>query len=1048
MNPHELVLLSPYKFPAQYAMTLADEDMAAWLNGYTALWHPALLWQAKGPPRCEATYDHETPKAGHIYALPETPPTYLPEDWEERVRQAGALMFKTTADRETTLANLKAALIGENAPALGWKAGLDLSADELGPFFGLAWGQQMLASLSEAMEHENLLDQDSFWSDVQNAVALLAGIPYTPSPPPTPSEPDPQYYVGESPDGFDPSSSPLPPGEGLGVTADASDPSTFTANPATEEGAENPETPAPSTLTTGPSPTGSREEEGLHSPEGRGEKPDWREPLRTAAGRLLSAREVLYPVAIHLLDVSFLDETTMAMSWPAGFEFGVITNFIAATSTLEKMAEQEPKRFEQLQTAVQNDLAEVCGGSYVEREDPLLPLDSQLWNLRHGLDRAKELLGVDIRIYARKRFGFHPQMPLLLSSNGLVKALFLTFDENSAVPNYSNLVVSWPSPDGKQVDAFVRPPKYADSVETFFNLGHTWFKTTREDHTATIFLLHRDKPTAIWHRDLMELARLAPLLGEWTTFSRYLSAVMPGEYPSTMTADDFHFDFLSERVTAHSEEPVSVFPRHLRTRRRIDACWTYAALHRSLSGVRDTLDIDEPLRAIEKQAECTLTVPAELDELENRVAAALAERLQSRAEPNMPGYMILNPCGFARRAVLELDGGPTPLPIGGIVKACQIDGGKMRTVIEIPALGFAWLPREGPRGTPAMTTKFRGGDPQTNTIRNDFFEAEVDPASGGLKAIRDHKTRMNRLGQMLVFNPGSRMVAKEIKVTSTGPALGEIVTEGVLLGEQDQVLANFRQRLRLWVGRPLLEMRIEITPQQPPAGYGWHAYFGARFAWRDERAMLIRGFNGMGYITNHPRPQTPDYLDIRTPPISTTILTGGLSFHQKQGGRMVDVIMIPEGEKATVFELAIAFDRDVPAQTAWGYASPLAIVPTTKGPPHIGASGWLFHIDASNLLLTRMTPGRAEGRKAPGDAAEVEDAITARFLECANYSGLAEFRCVRDPQRATVLNAQGQFMVEANRSGDTVHLEVTPNDLVHVQVEFSVPQETKSEPEV
>ncbi len=996
MNTHELVLLSPYKFPAQYAMTLADEDMAAWLNGYTALWHPALIWQAKGPPRTEATYDHETPKANHIYALPETPPTYLPEDWEERVRQAGALVFKTNPDRATTLANLRASLTTENAPALGWKAGLDLPMEDLGPFFGLAWGHQMLASLSEAMEHENLLDQDLFWSDLQQAVALLAGLPYTPSAPPTPSEPAEQYYVGESPDGF---------------------------NPEPEDSADAEVSRTPMDGPAPPAPT------------------EWREPLRAAAGRLLSAREVLYPVAIHLLDVRFLDDSTMAMAEAAGFDLGVVTNFIAATSTLEKLAEQAPLRFASLKSSVQNDLAEVCGGSYVEREDPLLPLDSQLWSLRHGLDRAKELLGVDIRIYARKRFGFHPQMPLLLSSNGLTKALFLTFDENSAVPNYSNVVVSWPSPDGKQVDAFARQPKYADSVETYFNLGHSWFKTTREDHTATIFLLHRDKPTAIWHRDLMELARLAPLLGEWTTFSRYLSAVMPGEFPSTMTADDFHFDCLSERIAVHSDEPVSVFPRHLRTRRRIDACWTYAALNRALSGIRDTLNIDEALRAVEKQAETTLSVPAQLDDLEKRIAATLAERLQSRAEPNMPGYMILNPCGFARRAVLELDGGPTPLPIGGIIKACQIDGGKMRTVIEIPALGFAWLPREGPRGTPAMVTKFRCGDSQTNTIRNDFFEVEVDPQSGGLKAIRDHKTRVNRLGQMLVFNPGSRMVAKEIKVTSAGPALGEVVSEGVLLGEQDQVLANFRQRLRLWVGRPLLEMRIEIMPQQPPAGYGWHAYFGARFAWRDERAALVRGFNGMGYITNHPRPQSPDYLDIRTPPISTAILTGGLPFHQKQGGRMVDVIMVPEGEKATVFELGIAFDRDVPTQTAWGYASPLAVVPTTKGPPHIGASGWLFHIDASNLLLTRMTPGMMEGNlpSRDGKGAEPADAITARFLECANYSGLAEFRCVRDPQRATVLNAQGQFSVEANRSGDVVHLEVTPNDLVHVQVEFGVP---------
>ena len=46
MSAHELILLSPYRYPAQYALTLADEDMACWLNAYTALWHPALLWQA------------------------------------------------------------------------------------------------------------------------------------------------------------------------------------------------------------------------------------------------------------------------------------------------------------------------------------------------------------------------------------------------------------------------------------------------------------------------------------------------------------------------------------------------------------------------------------------------------------------------------------------------------------------------------------------------------------------------------------------------------------------------------------------------------------------------------------------------------------------------------------------------------------------------------------------------------------------------------------------------------------------------------------------
>ena len=141
-----------------------------------------------------------------------------------------------------------------------------------------------------------------------------------------------------------------------------------------------------------------------------------------------------------------------------------------------------------------------------------------------------------------------------------------------------------------------------------------------------------------------------------------------------------------------------------------------------------------------------------------------------------------------------------------------------------------------------------------------------------------------------------------------------------------------------------------------------------------------------------------------------------------------------EGETATVFDFGIALDREQPVQTALGYASPLAVVPTTKGPPHIGAAGWLFHIDASNLLLTRMTPGTLE--TGVDESTTPRDAVTARFFECAGYSGLAEFRCVRDPQRAVVLDGRGQFLLEANRNGDAVNLEVTPNDLVHVQVEF------------
>src|SRR5215510_10826417 len=166
MAAHELILLSPYRFPGANPLTLAPEDMACWLNGHALLWHPAVVWQAQGPPRVDSTYDHESPKAGCIYAVPETPPTYLPDDWLDRVRNAGALAFTVTSDRGASLENLRKALLAEGAAPLGCKAALELPADKLGPFFGLGYGHLLQATLAEAMEHENLLDSASFWEEV------------------------------------------------------------------------------------------------------------------------------------------------------------------------------------------------------------------------------------------------------------------------------------------------------------------------------------------------------------------------------------------------------------------------------------------------------------------------------------------------------------------------------------------------------------------------------------------------------------------------------------------------------------------------------------------------------------------------------------------------------------------------------------------------------------------------------------------------------------------------------------------------------------------
>ena len=175
MSARELILLSPYRLPTHTTLYLADDDVAAFLNGYSALWHPALLAGAAGPPRVGSPYDYMSNSSeGHIYAVPESPPLMLSEDWEQRVGTAGALLFKAAPDRAATFANLMTALrsLGDAAPSAKL---LDLDVERLAPFLGVGFGYLQMEGLFEAMSHDNVLDGQAFWQDVSQAVEALSG---------------------------------------------------------------------------------------------------------------------------------------------------------------------------------------------------------------------------------------------------------------------------------------------------------------------------------------------------------------------------------------------------------------------------------------------------------------------------------------------------------------------------------------------------------------------------------------------------------------------------------------------------------------------------------------------------------------------------------------------------------------------------------------------------------------------------------------------------------------------------------------------------------
>ena len=953
MSERRLLLLSPYRLPTHHQILLNEDEMAAWLNGYMVLWHPAVLLGAREAPKVDSPYDHEMPNAGQVFAVAESPPLFQPDDWPYRVQSAGSVRFTATADRAGTLANLRAAVeesassdVEEGRQSFGTpeiRTLLDLPIEKVRPFFGLGFGYLMIESLFDAMEHEHLLAVEDFWNDIQQAIAAL-------------------------------------------LRSDGSD--------------------------------------------------ETQQHLKSAAGRLLSAREVLYPIAVHVLDIVALDGNRLDLPLPGSFGQGLPLNIIATGQTLEKLAAEHPEQRdrikEKLNAEIQPPVLEIVGGHYREREDALLPIESQLWNFNKATAIGKQTLGVEIEVYGRKRTALHPQTPQFLHFCGLRHALMLNFD-NAVLPNHRATVVNWSAPNGKSIDAFTRMPLKAHQAQTFFNLVYSLHQSITQDTAPTLALIHEGEADSPVYDDWLALSMLAPVLGQWTTFARYFGDALAGEYVGAASPDDFFADYLEERINNHRTDPVSAFARQARIRRRIDSAWALAAIHRGLAvptvedraAVRRLGELEDVLETegLDGIADTTAPAAVELESLERSWAEKLASRLQSRAAENQPGYLLLNPCSFPRRVALELDPVDGPFPIDGPVKAAQFDADKLRIVVEVPGLGFAWIPRTGRAGASLPKARLRLAE--EFIVRNEFFEAEIDPATGGLRSLRDLRTRAPRVGQQLVYNPGSKMEARNVKVTVNGSALGEIVSEGVILNDQNEELATFRQRFRAWMSRPMLDLRIEIEPKHAPTGYPWHAYFGSRFAWRDDRAALMRGVNGSSNQTTHTRPLSPDYLDIHVGRQSTLIFPGGLPFHQRHGTRMLDVILIPEKEAGRVFDIGLALDRDNPMQTALGFASPLAVVPTSKGPPHIGPSGWLFHVDTPNLLMTLLKPV-GEGRS-----------LEAHFLETTGFSGTAEFRCARNPSSAAILDGEGTPAIDLPVSGDALRIDFSANDLLNVRVDFS-----------
>ena len=785
--------------------------------------------------------------------------------------------------------------------------------------------------------------------------------------------------------------------------------------------------------------------------------------LKVCFELLTEARERFYPTDCYLLDLCLLIPRLADQHLSDTLLTLKPMSVMVTPQDLEEISRDHADQLRLLKEAWLRKSVAIVGGEFREGPSTLLPLKSLLWQLEAGRELYQKHLGRKPTIWGRRRYGLMPPWPQLLHRNGYIGAMHVALDDGF-YPDQEFSKIRWEGTAGQAIDAISRIPLAADSANSYLRFPVRLSESMDNDSVAAVLFARWPEIKSPWFEDLRRMQNYSPVLGRFVTLEDYFEHTDSASRLSSYDPNEYLSPYFVQSVARQEADPLGRYVKQFQNRQRFDsAAWcagmTAAFRQQPLRG--------EELRTVERAIEegATEGTPEQAAAAETQLAGfeqAAGQRLGeliTSGGGTQPGLLLVNTLGFPRLAVVDLSQHLSQPPvIGGAIKFVQWDERCKTATVEFPGSGFVWLPQSaGGASTPTPVAPLA----EPNLLRNDFFEVLLSESSGGLRQLKNYGRSPNRLSQQLGYRfPRERKIispdpeqpdtksyygemrATSSTVTSTGPTLGEIVTEGNLVDQtNNQKLATFKQTFRVWRGRPVLEIEIEIDPIKMPDGDPWTNYIGARFAWNSSIAALTRSVLG-GAQTDwkDERLESPLYLEIADENQRTTILTHGLPFHRKTGERMLDSIMLVSGETQRKFRFTIAVDQPYPMQAALDALTPITVIPTAKGPPRSGNSGWFFHLSGRNVQIVQLL----ELMENPVELTDAWDPLAAqptptgqglalRLLETEGRPVRVTLQCYRTPQSARQRDFQGRTITDLTIHGDTIQIDMVAHEVADIE---------------
>lgn len=1007
----ELVILIPSHSLEDFPSDLPEEEAAGLLNGFQILWDPRLLVASGTFPNWQRADEIPDVAPGRLIVVPQTCEYLLPAGWIARAKSSEMILIHGESQRAPMLEMALAGLESLKTESQDDEINVDVADRLSGDFYALAFCYLQLQLLARHMRHFSNLDEAHFQHET-----LLAA-----------------------------------------ESAVAGDEAKATKH------------------------------------------------LKNCFEVLTEARERFYPVDSYLIDLWLTDEKKIdelqdalrvssnvsaqpslkgeqdvvlndndIPSAPVNSD-NVPVNLLITGELVDQIGCEHKAVSELIRGLVEKGSLELCGGPWQETDMTLLPLESVIWQFNRGRQAYQKHLGRSPEIYCQRRFGLMAQLPQMLKQAGFTGAIHCAMDDGK-FPNARQAKIHWEGSDGTVIDALTKIPMSAETASTYLSFPERLAQTMDHDHVATLVFAHWPKVQAPWYEDLRRTSRYAPVFGRFVSLGEYFRITdTPGQRTQFRTSA-YRSSHLVQNVAAHQPDPVTRYRRHERLRLILEESWWMtisADLNSNPEKISDFLDLESRLESLAPRDSRTFpSGPEEWSRLEQEIESSHQSAKQRLTESILDqdsgteGYLIINSLSFSRKIPLQLPGVAQVVPKEYPVLSSQIHQGDAYLVVEVPAMGYCWLPvsptEESAPETIAQGKRIRRDKTQLlaedGVVRNEIFEAYVDDKTGGLRGIMDYKTASNRLGQQLCFCKTSasrpetfsevleqedlrysKMVADSAEVVSSGPAFGEIVTRGSLCDQKTgKLLAKFQQRFRAWRGRPVLEVQFTVDPIEMPDSGPWEEYYAARFAWPDQESALVCSKHWGADVTTTSELESTHYIEIGIKQSRTTVLCDHFPFHRMDGDHRLDTLLVCQGESQVSGCLGIVLDARNPLHDALDLIHNPVAAHVAQGRPWSDDRGWFVQLDASNVIISSVRPLSAVLEANDSESVFGADGksggLRLRLVETDGQTVRAHLRFWKNPTSARLVDLTGRTLSELVVQEDTVLVDLAGHEMITLDV--------------